>query len=277
MQEPHAITVRRLGLSGPTLLVLHGGPGAPGSARGLARSLSQRFTVLEPLQRRSGGVPLTVEQHVRDLTAVAPSPALVVGHSWGAMLGLSYASRYPAAVSKLVLVGCGTYDEATRALLHNAIHQRLGPEGRERVAQLTAQLVGETTAVQREAALQRLGSIHAGLETYAPIENENDTDPAELLPLDPEGHTETWNDVIRLQRTGIEPQTFSQIRAPVLMVHGDYDLHPGPATRDLLRQYIPQLEYLNLQRCGHEPWREEHARESFAAALCDWLAREVLP
>src|SRR3954465_13461954 len=128
MYELDAIAVRRLGVTGPAVLVLHGGPGAPGSARGIARVLSQRFTVFEPLQRRSGSVPLTVEQHVRDLAAVAPSPALVVGHSWGAMLGLSFASRQPAAVSKLVLVGCGTYDEAARSRMRDAIQERLGPE-----------------------------------------------------------------------------------------------------------------------------------------------------
>jgi len=276
MLELEAITVRRLGVSGPAVHVLHGGPGAPGSARGVARVLSQRFTVFEPLQRRAGSVPLSVEQHVRDLAALAPSPALLVGHSWGAMLGLSYASRYPEAVSKLVLVGCGTYDEATRAQLRAAIQERLGPEGRERVSQLSAQLVGETTAIQREAALQQLASIHAELETYASVESEIDTGtkPSEFLPLDPQGHSETWNDVIRRQRDGVEPQAFSQIRAPVLMIHGDYDPHPGPATRDLLQQSIPQLEYLSLERCGHEPWREQYARERFAEALREWLERK---
>ncbi len=272
MYEPDAITVRRLGVRGPAVIVLHGGPGAAGSARGLARILSPRFTVFEPLQRRSGSLPLTVEQHVQDLAAVAPSPALVVGHSWGAMLGLSFASRYPAAVSKLVLVECGTYDEAARARMRDSIQERLGPERRRHLAELEAQLGGETSPIQREAALQQIGVIHSELETYAPV--ENDSDPSELLPVDPEGHTETWNDVIRLQRDGVEPQAFSQIRAPVLMIHGDYDPHPGTATRDLLRKYIPHLEYLNLERCGHEPWREQHARESFAATLCDWLERK---
>jgi hypothetical protein len=39
-----------------------------------------------------------------------------------------------------------------------------------------------------------------------------------------------------------------------------------------LRKYIPQLEYLKLERCGHEPWREQHAQEFVCGgALC--LAR----
>ena len=94
MKGLELIQVRRYGSSDPTVVVLHGGPGAQGSAAGLARSLARDFKVLEPLQRRSGNVPLTVEQHVEDLAAVAPKPAILIGCSWGAMLGLSYAARY---------------------------------------------------------------------------------------------------------------------------------------------------------------------------------------
>jgi pimeloyl-ACP methyl ester carboxylesterase len=263
------IEVRRWGTVGPVVVVLHGGPGAPGSARGLARLLSKSFQVVEPLQRRSGGQPLTVAQHVADLAAVAPSPALIVGHSWGAMLGLSFASRHPTSVAKLVLVGCGTYDQATRARLKATIRERLGPEGARRADELLHQAEQETSPELRDAALQQFGAMHAELETYAPaVEEPDDT---ESLPTDAAGHSETWEDVLRLQRDGIAPAAFSSISAPVLMIHGAYDPHPGAATRDFLHPYIPQLEYLELPRCGHEPWRELHAREAFGSALRDWL------
>lgn len=71
------------------VLVLHGGPGAPGSAAGLARALAGTFHVIEPLQRRSGGPSLTVARHVADLAQVVArceEPPALVGHSWGAML-----------------------------------------------------------------------------------------------------------------------------------------------------------------------------------------------
>jgi pimeloyl-ACP methyl ester carboxylesterase len=271
MIEGDTIAVRSLGLVGPVVVVLHGGPGAPGSARGLARLLSESFRVLEPLQRRSGSLPLTVAQHVADLAAVAAAPALIVGHSWGAMLGLSFASRHPASVARLVLVGCGAYDTGARARLNSTIRERLGPDGTRRADELLHQAEHEASPALRNAALQEFGALHAQLETYAPI--ADDADDAESLPTDATGHSETWDDVLRLQRDGVEPAAFSRIRAPVLMLHGDYDPHPGTATRDFLRKYIPQLEYLEFPRCGHEPWRELYAREAFAAALCDWLSR----
>ena len=60
MEELDPIEVRRYGAGGRTVVVLHGGPGAPGSASGLGHALAPHFRVLEPLQRRSGLVPLTV-------------------------------------------------------------------------------------------------------------------------------------------------------------------------------------------------------------------------
>jgi pimeloyl-ACP methyl ester carboxylesterase len=72
------------GNAGP-VVVVHGGPGAPGSLGALAVDLAPDFEVWEPLQRCSGEVELTVDRHVDDLRDVAPRPATIVGHSWGAM------------------------------------------------------------------------------------------------------------------------------------------------------------------------------------------------
>ena len=52
------IEVRRYGARGPAVIVLHGGPGAPGAMAPVARALADDFMVLEPLQRPSGGEPL---------------------------------------------------------------------------------------------------------------------------------------------------------------------------------------------------------------------------
>jgi pimeloyl-ACP methyl ester carboxylesterase len=241
------IELRRHGSAGSTVVVLHGGPGAADSG-GLAQALSGDFAVLEPVQRRSGRVPLTVAQHVADLAEIAPRPAALVGTSWGAMLGLSYASRHPHDVLALVLVGCGTYDEASRALYRAALEQRLGD------------------AARRARSLAELAAAHLRASSY-----ELDEGESEPFGVDEAGHHETWQDALRLQREGIEPAAFRAITARVLMIHGDVDPHPGPATRDLLRRFVPQLEYVGLERCGHEPWRERHARDAFLDAVRKWL------
>jgi pimeloyl-ACP methyl ester carboxylesterase len=96
----------------PTVVVVHGGPGAPGSAGGLAHALARPAHVLEPWQEAR-----TVDEHVADLAQVIAArcdgPPVLVGHSWGAMLALAFAAAHPTAA--LCLVGSGTFDLDARA------------------------------------------------------------------------------------------------------------------------------------------------------------------
>lgn len=119
------IVVRSYGNDGPEVWVVHGGPAAQGSVRDLAQDLGRRFSAKEPLQRRSGVVPLTVDRHVQDMADVMPQQSLLVGWSWGAMLSLSFAALHPSRVSKLALVGCGTYDAHSRRQYQSAMAERL--------------------------------------------------------------------------------------------------------------------------------------------------------
>lgn len=84
MAEP--IEVRKHGKSGPEVMVLHGGPGAQGSVASLASSMAMWARVHEPQCRRSGTLPLTMDQHAEDLAAVAPPSAAYIGWSWGRCL-----------------------------------------------------------------------------------------------------------------------------------------------------------------------------------------------
>ena len=96
--------------------------GAIGDAYRIAKGLENDFRVLEPWQRRSGEVPLTVSQHVEDLHQLIlercenDTPSLI-GSSWGAMLALAYAQKYSAYIKSLILVGCGSFDKASRAVI----------------------------------------------------------------------------------------------------------------------------------------------------------------
>jgi pimeloyl-ACP methyl ester carboxylesterase len=260
------IEIRKYAGSDGPVVVLHGGPGAPGSLAGLAAELAPDFEVWEPLQRRSGEVPLTVDRHVADLHDIAPDPSTIVGHSWGAMLGLSYAARYSAAVRALALVGCGTYDTASRAEYERRFEVKLGDAGRLRGRELRIAMERARGRAERDEVLARRGAFAAGVQA---VDLLPETEPP--LRADAAGHDETWRDVLRRQATDLEPQSFGAIESPVLMLHGDDDPHPGTMIRDALLPQIPQLEYVGIPRCGHEPWRERHGREPFLTALRGWL------
>ncbi len=82
--------------------------------------------------------------------------------------------------------------------------------------------------------------------------------------------------MLRLQAEGTYPAAFGAIRVPVLMLHGAADPHPGRMIRAGLAPYLPQLEYRELDRCGHYPWLEKDARDEFYSVLREWLGRQAV-
>jgi pimeloyl-ACP methyl ester carboxylesterase/ubiquinone/menaquinone biosynthesis C-methylase UbiE len=260
------LRARTYGSAGPPVVVLHGGPGAAGSAAAIARGLAGSFRVLEPFQRGSGGEPLTVARHVADLRALldATWPGVrpgVVGHSWGAMLALAYASEHPDRAGPLVLVGCGTFDRASREEMNAIREWRLGQEGRLRLERLTAEHPDPDERLAAAAQLLfRVDSCDLATTTV------------ESWTCDARAHDETWRDALRLQDEGVHPRAFAAIRSPVLMLHGDEDPHPGPKIRASLEPFVRRLEYREWKRCGHYPWLERSVGAAFFAVVSEWLA-----
>jgi pimeloyl-ACP methyl ester carboxylesterase len=266
--ERQPIPVKHYGPDGRSVVVVHGGPGVPGCAGPLAEALADPLHVLEPWQRMSSDVPLTVAQHIEDLAhvisqkATGERPALV-GESWGAMLALAFASTYPDQVSALALVGCGTFDPKARARLQSKLEERTTEELQAQLEELETLDLDENERIAKEHALS--DSIY----TYSRAVSGPGAE------LDLKGHTETWSDMIRLQEAAVYPAAFTAITCPVLMLHGSYDPHPGGLIRDGLQNFIPHLEYTEFDRCGHSPWIEEHARDRFLSNLRTWLSRHL--
>lgn len=251
------------------MVVLHGGPGAPGYMAPVARALADHYRVLEPWQRRSGAEPLTVATHLADLDELIADrfpnrrPALV-GSSWGAMLALCYAAAHPESSGPLVLIGCGTFDPVARARLREDLEQRMGPGLSRRIGALAAEFPDPD---ERLAEMNRL---------LTPVYSHDLlTTELEVAEFDARGHAESWADMERLQTDGTYPAAFRAIKVPVLMLHGAVDPHPGKMIRDSLIPHLPQLEYLEWERCGHYPWIERGVREAFFQTLGDWLVRRV--
>ncbi|MHC4469741.1 MAG: alpha/beta fold hydrolase [Planctomycetota bacterium] len=261
--------IRTYGTSGPIVVVLHGGPGAPGHMAPVARGLAESFRVLEPFQRGSGEEPLTVARHVADLLelietrAEGARPALV-GSSWGAMLALAYAAAHPDRAGPLVLIGCGTFDRNARARLVEILDERTDDDLRTRMERVSDEVSDP------DERLRALGDLIDPLYVYDPLPGDEEGEPC-----DDQAHHETWDDMVRLQDEGVYPTAFAAIETPVLMLHGAYDPHPGRMIRDGLAPHIPQLSYVEWDRCGHYPWRERAVRDEFFAVLESWLARQL--
>lgn len=275
MQTIGGLRTCAYGDGGRVVIVLHGGPAAPGSARGLALGLAGSFRVFEPCQRGSGDEPLTVATHVADLHGVVEAlsedgkPALV-GHSWGAMLALAYAAEHPNSISPIALVGSGTFDLESRARYVEIRKERETDELRGQLERLREETTDAGELLTRKYELGHY------IDHYDTIPDSGEP-PEEPYPaFDSRAHGETWQDMLRLQAEGVYPAAFSAIRTPVAMFHGAYDPHPGGMIHASLLPHVPQLEYMEWERCGHTPWEERYAREGFFASLIEWLTRSGL-
>ena len=259
--------VREYGSSGPVVILLHGGPGAPGYLAPVARKLADSFRILEPFQRRSGTEPLTVARHVTDLDDLIKShcteqrPA-IVGHSWGAMLALAYAAVHPDSVACLALIGCGTFDAVARNHMEAIRTARIDKKRRDQIKQLVREIADP------DKRLRALGRLILQVDSFALIPAEDET-----AICDARGHEETWQDMLRLQDEGVYPSSFANIHSPAIMMHGAFDPHPGRLIHAGLAPFLPQLEYREWEQCGHYPWLEKTARDDFYATLRAWLRR----
>jgi pimeloyl-ACP methyl ester carboxylesterase len=214
--------VRLHGSAPHQVAVVHGGPGAPGSAVELARALGQHRGVLEPIQTAR-----TVDGQVAELAAQLSrsddEPVTLVGHSWGAVLGFLLAAREPALVRNLVMVGSALFDADADAAL----------DGTE------------------------------GSETFEAI------DPEPVADLDRELNHAVWTEARDLLASGSLLEEGRRIICPVLLIHGAHDPRPLRAIADPLQTVIGDLGVVVLQRCGHFPWNEVHARERFLEVVLE--------
>ena len=231
----------------------------------VARGIADLFRVVEPFQ---SAVSATVADHVADLHEVVESyardtaPALV-GHSWGAMLALSYAAAHPASAGPIVLVCSGTFDLAARERLIENLEQRTDSKLRLRFKQAL-------TLNNPNERFHALGQLTLEQYSYDLATTDQEIDESE-----PGTSSETWDDMVRLQNEGVYPSAFAAIKSPVLMLHGAVDPHPGEMIRASLAPYIPRLEYREWQRCGHYPWLEKSTHKEFFAVLRNWLSNRL--
>jgi pimeloyl-ACP methyl ester carboxylesterase len=211
-------------------------------------------------------MPLSVDLHVRDLHEVflhhEVGSVRLVGHSWGAMLALTYAARHPRHVGCVVLIGCGTFDSLSRDAYHQNMQTCGDAHCRERLESLLARLAAELRAAERDALLSQIGNLSLLMQSI-----DVDPDTFDRVEGDEQGYRETWADAVRLQREGRQPAEFAAITAPVIMLHGADDPHPGRVIRDSLYGCISDLTYIEFADCGHVPWLERRAGPLFLQTL----------
>jgi pimeloyl-ACP methyl ester carboxylesterase len=242
--------------------LLHGGPGAGGEMAPVARVLAADQGVLEPIQ-----TAVTLQGQVDELRAqlerAADLPVILVGYSWGAWLAVLLAARHPALVRKLVLVSSGAFEPQYVAQLRQTRMSRLGPDEQIEFEAAIAAL-GNPEAANKDAHLRRLGALAHKADSYDPLPIEQREDRVEVSGGVYQG---VWHEAAEMRRTGALLELVRRIECPVTAIHGDYDPSPAEGVRAPLVANLAHLSFVLLECCGHTPWQERYAWETFYTLL----------
>ena len=252
--------VRKWGPGPYRVAVIHGGPGAPGEVAPVARELSTLKGVLEPFQTE-----MTLDGQVGELRSVllehGTPPVTLVGFSWGAFLSWLVAARYPALVSKLILVSSPPFEESYAA---SKTQTRLARLPKRTLAEAEDLLVkiNEPGTGDKNTLLARLGIILARSDAYDPIPSED-----EAFHCQYDIFRGVWDEANELREKKVLIQMAKRISCPVIAIHGDYDPHPAAGVNDPLTGELKNFRFVLLEKCGHRPWIERNASESFYKLL----------
>ena len=252
--------LRKYGNPPYQVTVIHGGPGASGSMAPVAKELSLKCGVLEPLQT-AVSIDGQIQELYRTLEQNSNPPVTLIGWSWGAWLSFLFASTYQPFVKKLILIGSGPFKQKYVQQILQTRLSRLTEEQKQEYHEVS-QSLDDPGIKDKDYIFKRLGGLFDNADAYSPIELED-----EATEVQYEIFRSVWEEASELRRNGRLLKRAQDIQCPVTAIHGDYDPHPYEGVERPLSGKVRKFKFVLLRNCGHKPWIERDARSRFYCLL----------
>jgi len=251
------------------IAVIHGGPGAPGSMKDIAKELSNDYGIIEPHQT-SDTIVGTLKEMKKTLKENADFPITLIGWSWGAWLSCLFAWQNPEMINKLILVGSAPFEKEYVIGITETRLKRLPEESKQEVLAIMEEFNDELFYKKNEDEKKKLfakfGSLMDESDTYDPIEKKS-----EPIDVDFNIFSSVWAAADELRYTGDLLKITRNIKCSVVVIHGDYDPHPYEGIDKPLKETLDNYKFYLLKNCGHTPWYEKQAKKEFY----DILKKEI--
>jgi pimeloyl-ACP methyl ester carboxylesterase len=235
------------------LVLLHGGPGAAGAMEPVAKRISISFGILEPLI-----LSLSINDQITELHSIIKEkcnyPVVIIGHSWGAWLAYIFASMYPGAVKKLILIGAPPFEEKYTKGIRERLLQRLTAEEKKWLLRAIDQI--KAAPEKKHSIISRCIDLMIKADSFDLIPSDN----AEIL-FYPNVFYKVWEEAEQLRITGKLIKYAATIKCPVVALHGDYDSRPAKGVEEPLSRALNNFRFTMLENCGHYPWKETNAKD----------------
>ncbi|HEU4700027.1 MAG TPA: alpha/beta hydrolase [Gemmatimonadales bacterium] len=302
---PQWISVRGRDRRNPVLLFLHGGPGFPTMpvSHRWQGPWEEYFTVVQWDQRGAGKTyaasdpaavrpTLTIprmiadaEELVRHLrTRYGQERIVLVGHSWGTVLGVELARRHPEWFSVYVGIGQGVDVPAQERMGYEAL---LDSAARARDTVALAELRALAPYPERDGTMpvaklyvERKWMRAYGGYNYQHPEGDHYADFVAMSPAYTDAEIATLGPAIEFGFRALWPQLqaynfwdVTELRVPVVLFHGTHDLTTPLvlAERWLDRLHAPSKALVRFEQSAHMVMMEEPGKLFFH------LVRDVRP
>ncbi len=190
----------------------------------------------------------TLESYVEDLRALLLAEGIkrvrLVGHSWGGVVAMCFAARYPAQVEKLAVIGSAYFDP------HKLLHQVL-----RWVSYLIGQLMVLSKPLLRRSA--RLRRVAVRRYCYLPPTIED----SELMVND--ALQADNRAIVQTLLTGYEvrfKEVCPEIECPTLYIGSDQDVAAPLTYVTAFVPLTPDASTHVFKNCGHFPMLEQPAQ-----------------
>jgi proline iminopeptidase len=256
---------------GRSIIVLHGGPDFDHTylLPDLDR-LSDASRLIYYDQRGRGqsadgfeADDVTLASDVEDVDSVRQhfklESAVLLGHSWGAVLALEYALRHPARVSHLILMNPAPASASDVAVLRKAYVQQLGAD-MDRQREITAGAAYKEGDPEAVAARYRIHFTHA-LARFRDYEQLMATMKAGFVRQGKDGIVKARAVEDRLMRDTWDVPAYDlhpklgTLKIPTLVIAGDRDFIPAVIAEHIARA-IPNARLVTIKDCGHFAYLE---------------------
>jgi proline iminopeptidase len=254
----------------PPLVLLHGGPGLwdyLGPLADLARGAFRTHRYDQRGCGRSSPSPdHRMARWVADLDELREhfgyETWFVLGHSFGATLGLRYAATYPDRVAGLIyLSGVGLDWPAHKPAFRDRAIARRSPDQHARLVELD----GAERTWDEEVEWRRLSWLPDFVDP-AEADRFAAAASAPRLPIN-YACSRALNDEMDAWTPAEERAWCARVTTDVLVAHGTEDPRPVDGVRDLVGS-LPSATLTEIEGAGHHPWVE---RPDAVRALLDRL------
>lgn len=257
---------------GEPVVVLSGGPGfSPDYLHSMTDGLRDRYAFILLHQRGTGRsvIPvydanaLSLDTLVEDVDALRKElkkeTLTIAGHSFGGILSMMYARKYPARVAALALIDSGGPTLKSVAKFNANLEARFSDEDRAKIREWSDP---ETMKENRRQAILEI--TRAKTPAYF-------AERRKALPLMDAMDEQSFHDGVFWS---VVPQMMSldlragleKVKAPVLVLHGRHD--PLQSAEEV-HETFPGSKLEILEEAGHFPWIEQPER--FRAVLGSFL------